>query len=608
MQPLVDKGYLDAALGVLGERRESPDSCVQAILAQIGVLRATAAAHVGRGEQLRDAGDFSGAATSYRAALTANIDNLEAREGLAKVTATDPPQILSALIPTLTWLVIFFAAGSAASYLVPTDFYIKNTSIAAIRRMRWGGVLLLLAAAILLGHPALAAVGWWRVTAVLPALLGIAAIALYTAWRLSVRVTVTRTDGKSDNAAAGYIIGMMNELGADTPRGVRIPQGTDVAALPDDALIIFPQGKILSALAKLVRTAVPTAAWYVRVELVDSTRCSVQISRNGKAVAVHVVQADELVPAELMSKDRDAEATLWTGVASFALLALSEKHIELTTGLCGANRWDALATYVIGARRLFSGDVTGTQLFAISAARDPSARLAELGNLVASVQARPYLATAVSRELGNLANEISKQGGPAQGWEALELRCLLAEVSIYMNATFEPGADKVSLGLRALRHAILLMDRCDKMDPENPASALAEEMKVAAAYRWLAVRLCLRAVATTSSTKWSRSDVLAKSWLSGRQRSSRDRYDHACYLLMTGLQADRGVALGELRIALLDPTLRSWAVRDPCLRGIRDELDLGQLSSTNRRGGETAPDRGPSKLNPQLAGAPSQSG
>lgn len=66
--------------------------------------------------------------------------------------------------------------------------------------------------------------------------------------KLRLQINVRNAAGQTDTNGSDYVIARLQDLGSAQPRGVEIPEQTDVTALPEDALTSLPQGRIAIAL------------------------------------------------------------------------------------------------------------------------------------------------------------------------------------------------------------------------------------------------------------------------------------------------------------------------------------------------------------------------
>ena len=83
------------------------------------------------------------------------------------------------------------------------------------------------------------------------AVAGIAMMATGIATRLRLHVQVRGKDGELSEGATSHVIALLNELGAEAPRGIEVPRGADVETLAGEAITSTPIGKIAKAFSAL---------------------------------------------------------------------------------------------------------------------------------------------------------------------------------------------------------------------------------------------------------------------------------------------------------------------------------------------------------------------
>ncbi|WP_433228687.1 hypothetical protein [Actinomadura formosensis] len=234
---------------------------------------------------------------------------------------------------------------------------------------------------------ALTPFGGYLATAALTA-AGVAALGLALGIQLRMRLTVRKADGGEDPAGAAYVVARISTMGADRPRGLKAPEGTDVLALPEEAVNALPkEGQLAAGVLKLMIGLFSLAPWRANIVFVDDTTVTVDLRRNAQQVTSTLIFHSELGVAGL-----DAEAgppggdvtchDLLTAAAAFLLLELSKRHPALKEGLCGTERWRSLAGQVLAGTAPWQGRPEAEeQLFATAVEQDPGNHAAWLGYL-----------------------------------------------------------------------------------------------------------------------------------------------------------------------------------------------------------------------------------
>lgn len=191
----------------------------------------------------------------------------------------------------------------------------------------------------------------------LGAAYGLAAL-MGSAFRLSV--TATGADGKEKPDAVAHVIGLLNEMGADAPRGAEYPRGTDVTALKDAVFSALPTGNVAKIVVGIAGVFLPRAPWDVAIDDESADRHSVVIRRNGRSVFAAIVDRDLLglrVPVNgrdgkpLKTPDgKDVLPDLHRATAAIVLSALRKPHG--LSGLGGGTDWRSIALQAIATTDL----------------------------------------------------------------------------------------------------------------------------------------------------------------------------------------------------------------------------------------------------------------
>jgi hypothetical protein len=215
--------------------------------------------------------------------------------------------------------------------------------------------------------------GWWWLWWLGAGVVGVVWLAMSRGSRLAVNVTVRKDNEVSDDAAQ-LLLARLRQLGSEPPRGIRGAPQTDVTALPDDALTAVPGGAVAGSVFKLLTLVRPGVPWSFDVVLHGGGTVSWQIRRNGVPTDAGVtictladlgITASESDAAEQppdpttetaqmqvpvpppRGVSRGVDDCLLTCAAAALLLTLSEAHPELRRGLCGAEKWETVATYTL---------------------------------------------------------------------------------------------------------------------------------------------------------------------------------------------------------------------------------------------------------------------
>jgi hypothetical protein len=433
-----------------------------------------------------------------------------------------------------------------------------------------GGLLLLLLASAL---PTLVMplrrwqIGWgnWAFVASV-AITGVVVLALGMATRLRIRVDVRDKSGQPDLSAADYVLARLERLGSDRPRGLQRPQQTDVMGLPENAVDTLPEGKVLSALFKLVYAIIPLMPWRATASWLDSDRLSITLARNGRLVNATVVSRLALgLPGAKSDDEQSADplrAKLLTGAAAFVLLELSQKAPALRNGLSGASRWDSLTLQVLATDPKPEPEPeSDLRLLAQAVDRDPANSMAKFAFLThrcrysADADEQRRFANAMS----GLVLRLAPSGTVQTGSEALEMRALFAEGAAWLNAhLLRDDGDALSKAAGATR---MLLKRCDE-HASGKIQGFVAEVGPSAGLLWRCVVAADRAVFDKDV------DKIATRWAEKQELSLLAHYDRACERMAIE-PADVAGALEDVHLAMALEPMRAWALQDPSLKELR---------------------------------------
>lgn len=146
----------------------------------------------------------------------------------------------------------------------------------------WAGFFLVLSAAVIWTHVGnrerLEDSGPWPLIAAVVGVFGTIVFGLGLGYRLRLRVEVLRPDGKKSPVSAAFVAAQMTVMGSGSPEGLLVPQGSDIANLPESALSVSAGDGLAAAIIKMVRALVSWEPWKLQVVLVDGHSTSVASS------------------------------------------------------------------------------------------------------------------------------------------------------------------------------------------------------------------------------------------------------------------------------------------------------------------------------------------
>jgi hypothetical protein len=437
--------------------------------------------------------------------------------------------------------------------------------------------ILLIAAAAILGVLVLPS---GDTHALLPPILGSAGSVL-TAWavakRLRLTVEVTSTSGQRDTASTAHVVALLNELGAEPPKGLEVPRASDAQAL-DGALKLLPEGTLGKALTSAVEWLFGLSPWTVVVDQESIDLLSVEISRNGQSAGSAVIDRDQLglrIPlpraagatqASESSTKQEPLPDLHRLAAAVILTTLAERHPGFE-GLCGATDWRS-----VGLHYVATTDLRGTQearsLLAMATELDPdnlSAQVAWRYAVYREATKASDLATYIAW-LDTTIEDITEAEGRAKvGYVAMRQRMRYSRAAATVNLhyaeddppTFDPRPqDQDGSRIRAA-FALLVQELAD----ESGTTGLRRLRRAARP-------------GAAAMTSWANEHLLAddpiedknlRGWLH-EPAGPLGHYNLGCFYATRRGASDRPRAVTHLRYAIDEPRLRAWMARDPQLR------------------------------------------
>ncbi|MDI2124660.1 hypothetical protein [Yinghuangia seranimata] len=354
-----------------------------------------------------------------------------------------------------TWLTPVFLCGAALGVALPAAFatQLKVTRDFRVRRdAGTGGLPVETLCVVLLVWAVLVSCffSWGEhdrllVAYVALAVLGVTATSIALGQKLKLQVEAQGADGKVDAAATDYVLARLQSLGTKAPE-LGIARGSELSKLTSEDLSAIPAGAIATAMARILYAISPGLTWRARVTLVDLNRVAVTLTRNGLHINSEVISRKNLgLPelaagvdgAQLEAEQGRARAQLLTSAAACVLLQLSQAHLKLRTGLCGATHWRSVAFQMIaGERALMVDGETRLELLRASVNADPGYGLGRLDYLIALFEASPRTAEnrlRFARLLDELRALSEVDGKAKDGWEVVNMRVMFSQTAIRAN-------------------------------------------------------------------------------------------------------------------------------------------------------------------------------
>lgn len=554
--------------------------------------RAQAAGAVAAGDHAYATGQYASARGWYEQAQGIDLDNKAAADGLTAVQRRtlggDHPAVLTDRAGEVWRLALPFLCAILGMLLVARSLTGFSRPLPRRRWVRRG----LLAAAAATGVAGACGIAWavagYAAPAGLAVLIGAiiacigaaATLARRLGHRLGVSIEVRSADNSVDGGATAFLVGRLAVLGAHGPQGLRIPRGTDVVALPEDAVAAMPQGAVLQALLKLGWAVLRLSPWRLTVTLGSSQEATVEIAHNGRPVLTDVVWCRDIVPPH--DEAADVQQTLLTGAAALLLITLGRSHPELREGLCGTTNWKSLTKQVLACEPPYSADGhVRTHMLAEAIDADPRNRLAWYAYLLALTGTEPVLVggwRGVACRLDALYAQLpaASPANPDDGYAALRIRILYASAVGWLTH-WEDETQTTADRADALSHAAVSVAAMNRAVDAAGRGAGAEDLAREAAPMAKAMAATIKAArhgapGDTTSEPWLEpadqylDDVMGK--------SLRTLYVVACGAARDGHRVKAFAALG---LAAGLPFQRAGAPTDPAMRGLLSDPTFRQM-------------------------------
>ncbi|KFD42768.1 hypothetical protein IU11_17875, partial [Cellulosimicrobium sp. MM] len=278
------------------------------------------------------------------------------------------------------------------------------------------------------------------------AALGVLLVATVLATRL--RLTIEVTSGRSGDRTTSHegtggarLVALLGELGAEPPRGLEVPRGTDISALSGSALSELPQGAFVKAVVSLAQGVVGSVPWRVTVEERDADHLAVVVTRNGRAAGSAALDRAGLLrfdPEDPTSAAAAAQVDLYRAAAAVVLLTLARHHAGFE-GLCGATSWRSLALQYVAQSDLADAPDRERELLARAVDVDPRNDLAQVA--LAHAEGRHHTLREDLDAYGRWLDRFVARTAGRSGHRSLRLRAQYSRAATTVNACFAPGRD-----------------------------------------------------------------------------------------------------------------------------------------------------------------------
>lgn len=521
---------------------------------------------------------------------------------------------LASMGQALLGLILFFLVLGRLLAFVPKMPWGKMTSGQRLVLLLSGlGLILIGSAGIIWGLGRAAAnvdaVDIWMIAGgCLFALWGAVFLAFYLSSRLRIALEVRGPDGSANAADTAHVAALLHELGAAPPRGLEIPQGTDVSALGDTALTVTLSNKVLAAAQKVLTSIFGVTPWRAVVSAADENSLTVAMTRNGWAVGAATIDRKELglsgeASGGAASAGRgavanvraNAELELHKLAAAFVLATLAGKHHGFD-GLCGATDWRSLGLHYIATTGDWADSGPGETLLGKAVGLDPGNMLAEV-----AFQHRMFRPATDAKTLHAYAewlltkaaairSDVELGTKSAAGYTCLLYRIEMTFLSVVLNLPVTDEFKPLRSRARVTAHEVL-----DSLEPGGHAPVpgpLAQAMRLHAALAYhdlfgagigADAEAETEAGATAETGASAEVDAGARAWakISAPAQGKRvphfvqwyeealasiapdTAYDAACSIARKGGLASEQNVMDRLEYAFTNPENKDWARLDP---------------------------------------------
>ncbi len=270
------------------------------------------------------------------------------------------------------------------------------------------------------------------------------ATVLATRLRLTIEVTSGRSGDRTtshEGTGGARLVALLGELGAEPPRGLEVPRGTDISALSGSALSELPQGAFVKAVVSLAQGVVGSVPWRVTVEERDADHLAVVVTRNGRAAGSAALDRAGLLrfdPEDPTSAAAAAQVDLYRAAAAVVLLTLARHHAGFE-GLCGATSWRSLALQYVAQSDLTDAPDRERELLARAVDVDPRNDLAQVA--LAHAEGRHHTLREDLDAYGDWLDRFVTRSEGRSGYRSLRLRAQYSRAATTVNACFAPGRD-----------------------------------------------------------------------------------------------------------------------------------------------------------------------
>jgi hypothetical protein len=434
----------------------------------------------------------------------------------------------------------------------------------------------------------------------------------------SNRMTVTSSDDEATSPLQAGIVSRLGALGPSGARDLEVPKGTGIPSDVVKSLLPALAGNaFVTGIQTAARTLLGVAPWHVDFRAIDSERSIVNITRNGHGFASATIDLDKLGLPKKHESVTDFPSKMAVAVV---LAAMARTHTDFD-GVAGATDWRSIGLHDIATTLFEEDDALATQVLGRALDYDPKNVRAEIA-LELLLRRKSTDADSIYAYftwLGTKVDQLREDGWNRRGYLDLRRQVLLSYLAVGRNLLAKYNARRANVSptntwKRVSRWGVVylplwrsiasligplvvaptypvagpishrpansdLIDRAAELRGllrfwRHPSGGFRDRVRPIAATT-IAV-LHRKYVGESASARLDRMELFTRSWLreASVSESPQTAYAFACFIariqdfVPPGDELPTALA-ARLRIALLDPENKKWALSDPELNRLR---------------------------------------
>lgn len=190
---------------------------------------------------------------------------------------------------------------------------------------------------------------------------------LWDAQRRGQKKLLVTVDGTDTEKSASNLRGIISDMGAAGPRGLKMPSGSDASFLGGVDLTVLGEG-ISKAVTSVLLALKPNIPWTLAVSVVSDDRLAVTLKRNHREMAAEIIDRSTLkvdqgtlaciektcsseASSDSSCEPSSAGADLWPFAGAIAICWMAKAH-GIREGLGGATNWRAMGLQHLATTQL----------------------------------------------------------------------------------------------------------------------------------------------------------------------------------------------------------------------------------------------------------------